>query len=432
MEHSRRFLFFLFSLLFLLSYRSLISAETADKARIVPLEFTVNLAGLEEPLNLDTFLEAALIFSGTELSSLESIAKKFETLISLAAETVGSLQDAREKAEQVLYFMHENVLTVYREEQTRLDVLISEGSYNCVSSAVLYMILVKSIGLEVWGIRTTDHAFSRISLGDEEIDVETTSPFGFNPGSKKEFKDHFGKVTGFSYVPPTNYSARRELDEKQTLALILYNRSAFLSERKQYAAAVGPAVDAYTLLRDDESYDRMIVTFLNLASWYGMKQNNIQALTFVSSVLDTLTGESRLHKLRRDLFHNRVIELIENDELDEAAILLEAELDAGQPWTIDKKEWKKLMIYIYQIKARREKDFEKAALLIKEALSKIGRDAGLLQSYEAYVHNRVVSLFNSGNYEKARLVLDNALIIAPDSARLRKDRSLIDSQMNNR
>ncbi|NIM05098.1 MAG: hypothetical protein GTN65_05660, partial [Armatimonadetes bacterium] len=53
---------------------------------------------------------------------------------------------------------------------------------------------------------------------------------------------------------------RRDIGEKELLGLILYNRSAFTSERRDYLGAVAPAVDAYALLEDDESYDRLITS----------------------------------------------------------------------------------------------------------------------------------------------------------------------------
>ncbi len=140
----------------------------------------------------------------------------------------------------------------YDERQTRLDVLLATGRFNCVSSAVLYGLLARSLGLEFRAVQTPDHAFIRV-LRTKGWDVETTNPYGFDPGSRREFTDSFGRVTGYSYVPPGQYSRRKELGDKGLLALILYNRNAYDTEAGRYLEALQPAVDAHALRRDAES-----------------------------------------------------------------------------------------------------------------------------------------------------------------------------------
>ncbi|NIM05099.1 MAG: hypothetical protein GTN65_05665, partial [Armatimonadetes bacterium] len=87
--------------------------------------------------------------------------------------------DPRERAEAALAFMHRKLLKRYDERQTGIHVLLAQGSYNCVSSGVVYAVLLKALGLKVWGVRTSDHAFCRVQAGEQAFDVETTSPFGF-------------------------------------------------------------------------------------------------------------------------------------------------------------------------------------------------------------------------------------------------------------
>ncbi len=416
--------FFLFSFPFALN-----AGETSEKVRTIPSEHAVRLSGAGGPIFLDDFIECALLFSGTEYDDLVHERAEVYSVISELTEAVGAEKEPEARAEQVLLYMHRNLLTIYKERQTRLDVLLKEGSYNCVSSAILYTILLKSMGFKVWGIRTADHAFCRVQAGERAFDVETTSPYGFDPGSKKEFKDHFGKITGFSYVPPANYGSRQDTDEKGLLSLILYNRSAFLSELKNYEEAVAPSVDAYTLLKDSESYDRMIVSLTNLGSSYGIRRNYQRAVSFISAVSGDFKHEPRLKKLKQDLVHNWVIELINRGKLDEAQDLLDTQFQSGG---IEEKEWKRLLIYTYQVKAQSlsREDFKKAASVIWEALEKVGRDSELLKSYEVYTHNQIVALLKSDQYEEAQSILDDALGIYPESSMFRKDQSLITLHMN--
>ena len=54
------------------------------------------------------------------------------------------------------------LLRAYREDATTLDGILDSGTFNCVSSAVLYALAAGSLGVEVAGVRTSDHAFCTV------------------------------------------------------------------------------------------------------------------------------------------------------------------------------------------------------------------------------------------------------------------------------
>jgi tetratricopeptide (TPR) repeat protein len=144
--------------------------------------------------------------------------------------------------------MHRRFLKTYSLQQTRLDTLLTGGRYNCVSSAVLYLVLGTAAGLEIRGVMTKDHAFAALRAGDEWIDVETTNPYGFDPGNRKDFHDQFGKVTGFAYVPAKNYRDRVFISPLELISLIFSNRIAELERRNRFAEAVPLAISRESLL----------------------------------------------------------------------------------------------------------------------------------------------------------------------------------------
>jgi hypothetical protein len=156
--------------------------------------------------------------------------------------------DERAKAEGVLTFIHENYLQRYNALQTRVDTLFDTGRFNCVSSAVLYVILAKAMNLDVAGVATKDHAFATVTINGEVIDVETTNAYGFDPGNRKDFHDGFGQVTGFAYVSPKNYRDRAAIGTVELVSLILTNRTTELEKARRYSEAVPLAVDRSTLL----------------------------------------------------------------------------------------------------------------------------------------------------------------------------------------
>ncbi|MDR2553522.1 MAG: hypothetical protein LBD31_10225 [Treponema sp.] len=165
-------------------------------------------------------------------------------------------RDPRERGEHVLTFLHRRFLKSYSEYQTRVDEIFVSGRYNCVSSAVLYMILGFSVGLDVEGVMTRDHAFASAAAGDERIDVETTNPYGFDPGNRKEFLDGFGRATGFAYVPAKNYRDRAVINPAELVSLILSNRIAVLERGNRFAEAVPLGINRAVFLGVDISGEK--------------------------------------------------------------------------------------------------------------------------------------------------------------------------------
>jgi hypothetical protein len=172
------------------------------------------------------------------------------TIVNAASELRRSSlpENLRERGEYVLTFMYDRFLKTYSTHQTRVDEIFNSGRYNCVSSAVLYTIFAVSAGLDVRGVMTRDHAFVTVNTGKEFIDVETTNPYGFDPGTRREFHDAFGTVTGFAYVPARNYRDRVSISQIELVSLILSNRIADLESRGRYPEAVPLAVDRAALL----------------------------------------------------------------------------------------------------------------------------------------------------------------------------------------
>ncbi len=398
-------------------------SQSAASVRLDPIAAALELSVAEEPLDPATLIRSALIFSGVPGEQLAELEARIRIHTAGLRDQLSGVRDPRVQAEAALAYMHEELLRRYDERQTGVDVLLERGSYNCVSSGVMYAILLKSLGLRVWGVRTSDHAFCRVQAGERAFDVETTSPFGFDPGTRKEFIDDFGRVTGYSYVPPSNYRDRREIGEKQLLGLILFNRTAFASERRDYPGAVPPAMDAYALLGDEESHERLITSLLNLASWYGMSGRFGEALEFLDRAV-ARQGNDRLDALREDLTHNWVLSRIQSGDYTEAQQLLDSQRSGGR---LAEREWRELTVYLYQVRAQKSApgDYREAARLILEGLRKVGSDQGLVKSYEVYVHNSAVTLVRNELYEEALAVLEEALLQLPASGVLLKDRSMV-------
>jgi len=406
--------------------------QTPVYPRLNPSDTVSRLRGMTEPLPLSVLIDASLVLSGVDSAYLSEGRAKLTALIEELAQKSTGKNDKAGLSEQILLFMHKRLLGRYSERATRLDELLERGVYNCVSSAILYLIFARSVGLDVRGVKTKDHAFCLVRLDDRDFDVETTNVYGFNPGERKEFSDQFGRTTGFTYVPPSNYRERKEIGELALLSLIPANRSSLLNDRKRFAEAIGPAVDAYALSDDADSYEKMISVMVNLASWHNIKNLFEEGIVYVDRVTGLYGMDSRLEKSRADLLHNWIVHLIDQGDLEVAAALVEERHSLAE---LDTQQWLEFRVYIFQLEAQKIAQGGRsfAALShIEKAIQELGKDRRLLKSRGVYrrnieveAHNRMVAAFNAREHDKAKMIIEQALDILPDSRYLIRDLEIV-------
>ncbi|MBN1700073.1 MAG: hypothetical protein JW881_21360 [Spirochaetales bacterium] len=484
--------------------------DMAGTPRLEPQAFVKELASSEEVLTDREIVTAALVFSGAASESLTVYIDMIDALCSDYEILGREYKSEKESAENALLYLHKHILDSYDEYQTSVDVVLESGRYNCVSSAVLYMILLGRLSIEVWGVKTTDHAFCRVRADGVEYDVETTTAFGFEPGKKKEFVDAFGNATGYSYVPPSNYSRRQNISRLELLTLILQNRITAYTNKDMFGEAVGLGVDIYTLLKDDFSFDNMVKTFYNIAAFYDNERRYEEGCLFFDRAIDIYGDDEKITRLRLQLANNYVIHmltayrfddaetfisrryeagrlgeaektefsviialkkseytakgsyedalriidsaimmygpdkrlletkgglinnwivgLLEKKEVDAAEILLETLKRRGD---VDEATWKKFMVIVYQERAATiaERDgYLPAAFYLEKAMEIVGNDRVLRKNHEVYlynysvdIHNEVIELWNAGDYEGAKALLESALKAVPSSTILQGD-----------
>jgi len=69
----------------------------------------------------------------------------------------------------------------YREGQSQLTGIFDSGTYNCISSSLLYIVLARHFDIDAQGVLLPSHAFVQLNLKNAKtIEVETTSDRGFN------------------------------------------------------------------------------------------------------------------------------------------------------------------------------------------------------------------------------------------------------------
>ncbi len=385
--------------------------------------------------------------------------------------TVESMDDYR-KGEAVLEFMHDNYLSTYREKQTRLDTLFSTGRFNCVSSAVLYAILATSVNLQVQGISTPDHAFCSVITPDGTIDVETTAALGFDPGTKTEFHDSFGAITGYAYVPPRNYRSRNEIDLMYLFSLVISNRIVELEAQGRFAEAVPLAVDRWALLgtpEEGEIFDFLIDRISNYGAQLAKSGREEEVLNWTELAAATFGTHRKLENLTNSAANNYIVRLIRQGNIPEArnnlnrlsALMdektsatlelavsdaelftaLETVKSGGDERTFDKaveaaesagvlssRRIREIADAWYTAKLERTASvsgWEAALTETEEIILEKGSSSRLEQVKNVYLNNTVAEIYNRAadaynrqNFETSLEIVNNALLRFPEDRRL--------------
>ncbi|MBE3134530.1 MAG: hypothetical protein IMZ55_13755 [Acidobacteria bacterium] len=417
MHSSRRTVATIFAALIII--QSAGALDSRGFPELVPLPISVELSHAGEQLTVDQLIDAALAFSGSSSSAADR-----ERILAhtrrFRAESAG-VTDQRRLAEGALQYLHGHVLTRYSVLQTRVNTAVETGSFNCVASAVLYAILARSVGLDVAGVRTADHAFCSVAMNGDSVDVETTNVHGFDPGSKKEFTDSFGAVTGYSYVPPSNYRDRRSIGVRELLALLLYNRAAEEGAAGRFREAIGPAVGAYALVGTEDFRKAMDITFSNFTSLLAMRGDFRPAVGFLDAAKSSWGERPDLFRQRQEITHNWIVSLVEKGSGQEAEALLASPATRA---ALGDADWIDLSVFLVQSRAEiaaRSGDYGAAADAIAAGLQALGAQTELLRAHEAYVHNAFAQLYNARKFDDAKAVLERGLSVSPSSPMLTGD-----------
>lgn len=117
--------------------------------------------------------------------------KKFDALVADAEAAIRDAKTARDKADQLLRFLHKGVMAKgYVAEQSSLHAAFDTGTFNCVSSAALYYLVGTRLGLEMVGVSipaewlVAGHAAADLRDGKARVQVEPTNADGFEADVK--------------------------------------------------------------------------------------------------------------------------------------------------------------------------------------------------------------------------------------------------------
>ena len=165
-----------------------------------------------------------LISSGfRDQRALETARSKLQELIAAAREEIGRRGSPYRRGDRLLRWLHERAFSGYHPQATDARALLQGGSYNCLSSCILYGIVGDALGLRVKGVAVERHAFCRLYGARGGVDVETTTAYGFDPGRDIQIDRAVVRV------PRSQYRGRQEISLKEMIGLIHSNHLALLN-----------------------------------------------------------------------------------------------------------------------------------------------------------------------------------------------------------
>lgn len=495
--------FFIFSLIFLANFLFAKNLENPLNQENQRNLFEIN-SDLEKfdfslgSLNAQDFLTVAFIASGLNLENSLTYVEKAENLFNqfknqylenknfgengeISFENQQSNQEnqqinQQENAKNALSFLYENLFTKYSELQTLVNVAFDNGTYNCVSSDVIYVYFAKKLGLNVVSVETPEHAFCSIYFDSSDnlakkIDVETTNPYGFNPGEKQ----NLSQKNAWVVVPQRKYRNRHEISDARLLSLIYNNRISSLQRRRKNFQAASLAFDAMFVQNySDESKNLFFHCIENhIADLENLRQRD-EAIKFIRQAIVQFGKENILSQNVTAVVNNKVGELLRQNKTQEAAKFLAENEDLisradflslnesitlnflndlidSQDFIVAKqnleenkqnlsaKNYSNLFTKLYSKEADRisKENLLDAADFLKTSMAENkseNRNATLqnqrnvyLHNFEVLIHNQVATLVNAGNYSEAQKILEDALsqiensrILLNDLNRLRR------------
>lgn len=383
---------------------------------------TVSLPAVENRLSSGNFMKASLKASGASEEKCETYFSYMEEMKKDFLIQSEDYADEKEKAEFALIYSFDRLLKKFKTDQSDVGYTIDSGFYNCVSSCVIYVYFLKALNISFEIFETADHVFVEVFAGGNRIRVETTNPYGFNPGEKKQSPDS----DKYFVASPKNYVGQKLVDDRRLVGMIYNNRVSVLFKNKNYEQAYVLSEEAAKVQGySDEAFVLLNKAGSNLCGAYARKGQGAEALKFARKHLMTygmLTGwDNNLNAAFSDVLND----CFDKKDFPKALELLDSEGDVVPEAGLQTMRTVTIKNYISWLSVEKEYDFafselEKYKNELKSSdyktLSKRINDNEAVR-----IHNACVPFLNNGDYETAAEILKAGIEKLSDPTLLKND-----------
>ncbi len=368
-----------------------------------------------------SYAEASLLSSGVlEKAKRRQYMADIDRLASAAKKAVGSKPNVFDRGEALLHWLHASTYTGgYKSTQTDVSEVLDRQTYNCVSSATLYNILARRMGLDARGIEVPDHAFSILYDGTRHADIETTTKHGFNPARNRAGLSDFERKTGFVYIRDKHRSKRRELGDTGMVALTYYNHGVTHSKKKQYHKALLNYFKALSLDPQNKSAVKNVLA--SLVNW-GVelaRQGKIdKALSVVDAGLELAPNDRTLRHNSKAFWQQKARKMARLGDSRGAVAALKTAYKKTQD-----KTFLKMQAWVFTGEGDnkiKQGDWEGALKLVSGQLPELNEQARkAIRKWHSGLYLRWSnSALKAGNFPKAVDVLASGLKAFKDDKRM--------------
>ncbi len=405
-----------------------LAKSSSAKIAVTPDEAALFAKAREGPLDVPTFTEAALMASGIlDAAKRRAYVARIDALEREARKAVEGKRTLEEKGEALLRFLHRGPMAKgYVSGQTDLSAVLDSAKFNCVSSAVLFDVLALRLGLDARAVEVPDHAFAVVYDGTRHMDVETTTPDGFNPARNPAAVAAFQKETGFRYIPDAHRDQRREVGMAGLAAIVYYNHGVQASEAKRYHEALVAYFRAMSL--DGEFSSAVKNALAVLANWSGELAKGKafeEALNVVTTGLALAPKDAALVNNHAFVWSEWARSHMEAGEQDAAlAVLKRANEAIPDGRFLSMQAW----VFIRPGEALADtKRWEEALAATEAGLSRLeGKPLEDLREWRVGLHLRWFgAAVQAKDFEQAGKALDHGIALAPEDRRLRGNASYL-------
>ncbi len=208
------------------------AAEEASPSRIIDdiLDASVGADSEDRAATRDALVE-----------EIEAIAARF-----------GPGRPTYRRARRMHDLIHERDLKHYDADVDGLHRLLDDGSFNCLSATLFEGLVAEALGYDASIVQYPGHVLLRLRFGQRVVDVESTSPAGFDVRLRRGFVPILPNgspglvTTPWSDGNPEPFG----LSIQEAIGFVWLNRAHRELDRGEAVAAAGSVVEAERFLPD--------------------------------------------------------------------------------------------------------------------------------------------------------------------------------------
>lgn len=445
--------------------------------------FSSSLTGLD-------LIKVGLDFSSCPAETTEGqlIMEQYRQLVEEVRTNTYQRMTRAERGEAVLRLMYRDVLKKYVLTESSITAMFQKGQYNCVSATLLYVALAKEAGLETVIYKTTDHSFCAVKTEDRLIEVETTNPYGFDPGTKKALPAQKKGATSWAVIPQRYYNNKQVISDRVLASLVGGNISTLAMKDNDYALAVPLSIARYEFTRKEDTtaakevkreFDMVATNYVShlqrqgrpLAALYWMEealaqwessdiwqdcidevvQNSVvfylnqskveQAQEIYEGWSQRLTSKTR-EEVALNIFIGAMDAGVKDVEPAQALAFLRTMEQHPVASTIKgAAKLKENREYVWQSQVKvlvDQQQFLEAAAVARQGVQSLGTSRVLsnlekqcLNNHAVTVHNKYAALFNQKKYQEALEVVQQGLMEVPGNRTLQADLNKVQRALRN-